>query len=135
MVLLGSGVLLSTIAAGTLADLGIGWAASVGALVLPFALSLVVALVAFRMLTAAQVAWRDVVPGGLLAAFAWTVLQSIGGLLVRNQIRQSSSTYGTFALVIGLLVWMLLIARITLYAAEVNVVRARHLWPRGLREK
>lgn len=135
VVVLGGGVLLSTFAAGALSDIGIGWAGSVAALALPFAVSFGVALVAFRMLTSATVSWRDVVPGALLAGFAWTVLQSVGGLLVRNQIQQSSSTYGTFALVIGLLFWMLLIARITLYAAEVNVVRARRLWPRGLRDK
>lgn len=135
VVVLGGGVLLSTVAAGTLSDVGIGWAASVGALALPFALSFGVALVAFRMLTSAQIGCRDVVPGALLAAFGWTVLQSVGGVLVRNQVQESSSTYGTFALVIGLLFWMLLIARITLYAAEVNVVRARRLWPRGLQDK
>ena len=130
VVLLGAGVLVSTFASGIVSDLGIGWAGSVGALVLPFALSFGVALVAFKMLTSASVTWRDAVPGALIAGFAWTVLQSIGGLLVRNQIQQSSSTYGTFALVIGLLFWMLLIGRITLYAAEVNVVRTRKLWPR-----
>lgn len=135
VVVLGGGVLLSTFAAGALSDVGIGWLASIGALALPFALSFGVALIAFRMLTSAQIAWRDVVPGALLAAFGWTVLQSVGGLLVRNQIQESSSTYGTFALVIGLLVWMLLIGRITLYAAEVNVVRVRRLWPVGLRDK
>ena len=55
-----------------------------------------------------------------------------GGILVREQIQGSSSTYGTFALVIGLLFWMLLIGRITVYAAELNVVLKRRLWPRDL---
>jgi uncharacterized BrkB/YihY/UPF0761 family membrane protein len=135
VVVLGGGILLSTFAAGAVSDIGIGWAGSVAALLLPFAVSFGVALVAFTMLTSAKVAWRDAVPGALIAGFAWTILQSVGGLLVRNQIQESSSTYGTFALVIGLLFWMLLIGRITLYAAEVNVVRARKLWPKGLRDK
>ena len=36
-------------------------------------------------------------------------------------------------MVIGLLFWFYLLSQITLYCAEVNVVRARRLWPRGLR--
>jgi inner membrane protein YhjD len=130
--LLGAGVLLSTIIAGAVSELGIGLVAQVATLVLPFALSFGVALVTFRSLTAAPVSLGDVVIGAGVAALAWTVLQSIGGMIVRNQIQSASSTYGTFALVIGLLVWMLLIARITLYAAELNVVRTRRLWPRDL---
>jgi uncharacterized BrkB/YihY/UPF0761 family membrane protein len=34
--------------------------------------------------------------------------------------------------VLGLLFWLYLGARLTLYAAEVNVVAARRLWPRSL---
>ena len=40
--------------------------------------------------------------------------------------------YGFFAVVIGLLWWIYLGAQVTLLCAEVNVVRKRHLWPRGL---
>jgi hypothetical protein len=40
--------------------------------------------------------------------------------------------YGVFAIVLGLLFWLYLGARLTLYAAEVNVVAARQLWPRSL---
>ena len=41
------------------------------------------------------------------------------------------SPYGTFALVIGLLSWIYFAARITLLAAEANVVASRRLWPRS----
>jgi uncharacterized BrkB/YihY/UPF0761 family membrane protein len=34
--------------------------------------------------------------------------------------------------VIGLLVWLHLLAQLTLYAAEINVVVVRKLWPRSL---
>ncbi|HMC52935.1 MAG TPA: hypothetical protein VKI64_09260, partial [Acidimicrobiales bacterium] len=34
--------------------------------------------------------------------------------------------------VLGLLVWLSLGAQISLYGAEINVVRARHLWPRSM---
>jgi uncharacterized BrkB/YihY/UPF0761 family membrane protein len=34
--------------------------------------------------------------------------------------------------VIGLLVWLHLIAQLTMYAAEINTVIVRRLWPRSL---
>jgi uncharacterized BrkB/YihY/UPF0761 family membrane protein len=40
--------------------------------------------------------------------------------------------YGFFAIVLGLLSWLYLSAEVTLYGAEVNVVRARRLWPRSI---
>jgi uncharacterized BrkB/YihY/UPF0761 family membrane protein len=40
--------------------------------------------------------------------------------------------YGVFATVIGLLAWIYLAAQLFLFAAEINVVRARRLWPRSL---
>jgi uncharacterized BrkB/YihY/UPF0761 family membrane protein len=39
-----------------------------------------------------------------------------------------------FAIVLGLLFWLYLGAQLTLYAAEVNVVAARRLCPRSLRQ-
>ncbi len=33
---------------------------------------------------------------------------------------------------LGLLVWLHLLAQLTLYAAEINVVVVRNLWPRSL---
>ena len=40
--------------------------------------------------------------------------------------------YGTFGAVLGLLFFLYLAAQITVYAAEINVVRARRLYPRSL---
>jgi membrane protein len=46
-------------------------------------------------------------------------------------VTNASDTYGTFALVIGLLSWIYLAAHIILLTAEVNVVATRRLWPRS----
>ena len=40
--------------------------------------------------------------------------------------------YGFFAVVLGLLSWLYLGSEVTLYAAEVNVVLTRRLWPRSI---
>ena len=44
----------------------------------------------------------------------------------------SDSVYGVFATVLGLVAWIYLAVEITVYAAEVNVVLARRLWPRSI---
>lgn len=95
-------------------------------------LNLALFLLAFRILTSADVTSGDVFPGALVAAIAWTALQALGGYFVRHQLEGATETYGTFGTVIGLLAWMYLGAQATLLAAEVNVVRKRRLWPRAI---
>jgi len=46
---------------------------------------------------------------------------------------RASTLYRTFGVVLGLLGWLYLQATVTLYCAEVDVVLARHHWPRSLR--
>jgi YihY family inner membrane protein len=96
------------------------------------ALNLCVFLLAFRILTAADVRWHDVFPGAAAGALTWTLLATIGSWYVRTQLEGASEIYGTFALVIGLLGWIYLGAQVALYAAEINVVRMLHLYPRSL---
>ena len=67
-----------------------------------------------------------------LRGLAWALLQWLGDWYVARQLSRASATYGTFALVIGLLSWLYLASTVTLLAAELNVVRARRLWPRSL---
>ena len=102
-------------------------------LVAAIALNFSVFLLAFRILTVARVTWGDVLPGAIVAAIAWEGLQLAGTYIVGHNIRNASQTYGAFALPIVLLSWLYLGAQVTLYAAEINVVRARRLWPRALR--
>jgi uncharacterized BrkB/YihY/UPF0761 family membrane protein len=71
-------------------------------------------------------------PGAIVGAAGWTLLQYVGGVLVEHSLRNTSKEYGAFAVVLGLIGFLYLAAQVTLYASEINVVRARHLWPRGL---
>lgn len=95
-------------------------------------LNLLLFTLAFQVLTARDVRWRHVLPGAGVSAAAWTVLQALGGYYLAHEVRSASNTYGTFALVIGLLVWISLGAQVTLYGAEINVVWFRRLWPRSM---
>jgi len=129
----GASIVLSTFLAGTGGETG--WSAALlKALSLAGTVLMSVAVFsfAFRVLTVARVSWRDVVPGAIFAAVAWTVLLMLGSWLVDRQIGRASVIYGFFAIVIGLLAWISLVAQLFLLAAEINVVRARRLWPRSL---
>jgi YihY family inner membrane protein len=86
----------------------------------------------FRMTTVGSIPLRQLVPGALLGGVAWSCLQALGGYLVGHQLRDASQVYGFFATVLGLASWIFLATRVLLYAAEVNVVVARRLWPRSL---
>jgi len=126
------GFILAAAAFAGLAGAAGGWLGSIAGLAASAVLNVVVFAIAFRVLTAADVGWRDVAPGAVLAGIGWTVLLTVGGLIVGNRIASSSDVYGSFALVIGLLAWIYLGAQLTLVAAELNVVWKHRLWPRSL---
>ena len=88
-------------------------------------------LIGFRVLTPKGVPARKLVPGAVAGGVAWTVLQALGAYVVHHFLH-SDSVYGVFATVLGLLAWIYLGVEITVYAAELNVVLARRLWPRSI---
>jgi YihY family inner membrane protein len=96
------------------------------------ALNMALFAITYRVLTIADVSWRDVLPGAVLAGAGWTALLLLGGRIVSSRLQNASDVYGLFAVVIGLLTWLHLGAQLTLLGAEVNAVRARRLWPRSV---
>jgi YihY family inner membrane protein len=125
-------ITIASAAAGSVGGGSDDWLVGILGIAMSVVLNLVLFLLAFRILTTEDVTWGDVFPGALVAALAWTTLQAIGGYIVSHQLQGASNTYGTFAIVIGLLAWIYLGAQMTLFAAEVNVVRKRRLWPRAI---
>jgi YihY family inner membrane protein len=89
-------------------------------------------LFAFDVLTPAKIPLRRLVPGAVMGGVGWTVLQALGSFVVGHYLKNDSSVYGLFAIVLGLFAWIYLLVELTVYSAELNVVVARHLWPRGI---
>jgi len=87
---------------------------------------------AFRVLTGPRVRLREHLPGAVVAGVGWTALQALGGYLVAHQLRHASQVYGFFAVVLGLVAWIYLVAQLTIYAAELIAVRVARLWPRSI---
>jgi membrane protein len=88
-------------------------------------------LLGFRLAVSRQVSTRDLVLGAVLSGVVWQVLLTLGGTLAAHLFHSREVT-GVFALVLGLLGWFALQATVTVYVIELDVVRNRHLWPRGL---
>ena len=97
-----------------------------------FLLNLLLLLVMFQLLTGTRLRWRWLLPGAAVGALGWSVLQTVGVQLVNHQLERANLLYGAFAVVIVLLGWLYLSSQLVLYAAEINVVLARRLWPRSL---
>ena len=123
---------LVSAAAGGVGAGSSNWLLGILGIAISLVLNFALFMLAFRILTAADLSWADVWPGAAVGAVAWTALQAVGGFYVAHQLQGASEVYGTFALVIGLLAWIFLGAQVTLYAAEVNVVKKRRLWPRSI---
>ncbi len=132
LVILGVLFVVSTAASGIVSGGFGGAGAKVAGYVVALLVNVALFMVAFRLMTAATVPTRDLRIGACAAAVMWTILQSVGGYYIGHVLKGDKNTYGTFATVIALLVWLHLGAQLTLYCAEINVVLSRRLWPRSL---
>jgi YihY family inner membrane protein len=131
LAILGAMSIVSTAAAGFVGSASHGATAVAALIVVAFVFNLALFMTAFKLLTALELSWRDVLPGVIVGAVGWQALQHLGGFYLDHELKRTGPLYGVFALVLGLLALLYLGALITVFAAETNVVKARRLWPRG----
>jgi membrane protein len=131
LAILGTLSIVSTTAAGFVGSASHAAPAVLAGVLIAFALNLALFMTAFKLLTAVELSWRELLPGVVVAAVFWQLLQHLGGFYVDHELKRTGPLYGVFALVLGLLAWLYLGAQLTLLAAEVNVVKVRRLWPRS----
>lgn len=91
-----------------------------------------VTVLVMRFATVRSVSVREVLPGALTAAVGWQLLQSFGTAYVGRIVKNTGDTYGVFALVLGLMAWLFMAAVVLVVSLEINVVRAKDLYPRSL---
>jgi YihY family inner membrane protein len=131
LLVLGTGVIVTTL----LTSFGAFGSSSPGLTILAEALATAanvgMYLIGFRVLTPKRVPVRKLIPGAVVAGIGWTILQAAGTQLVKHYLH-SDSVYGIFAIVLSLVAWIYLVLELTIYAAEVNVVLERRLWPRSI---
>ena len=87
---------------------------------------------AFRIAGATKVSVGDTLPGAITSAVIWQFLQLFGSAYVTGVVNDSTTAYGAFALVLGLLAWIFFAALGVVLSIQINVVRTKHLYPRSL---
>ena len=104
----------------------------VGLIAAALALNVCWFTLSFRTLTPTGPSWRELLPGAVIAAVGFQILLVVGTTIVDRQLSGATSSYGFFGVVLGLMAWIALLATVFVFAAEVNPVRAHHLWPRSV---
>jgi membrane protein len=133
----GFGLILTTLIAGLPASgqsvgLNLGWGATILGVAIAVVLNALLFTTLFRWLTVRPVSFRDALPGGIIAAVSFAVLQTTATAFQTHKLASANATYGSFGSVIILLSWFYLQSQAMLFAAQVNVVRQYRLWPRAI---
>lgn len=127
---------LSVVCSAFLSSFGIvgqrGFLLGAAAEVISALLNIGAYLLSFRVLTPPVVRTRQLIIGVIFGGTIWTVVQAVGGYLVERDLKHASPVYGLFAIVLGLVAWIYLAARVAVYACELNAVLAYRLWPRAM---
>jgi membrane protein len=132
LITLGVLFVVASLASGlVLAGLG-GPGLKVGGIALSLLLNLALFMAAFRLMTSGTIQTHCLWVGVVFAAVFWEILQVLGGVYIGHVLKNTAGTYAQFGFVIALLIWLHLGAQVTLFAAEINVVLNRRLWPRSL---
>ncbi|MFN3255282.1 MAG: YihY/virulence factor BrkB family protein [Ilumatobacter sp.] len=125
-------IAISTLVGNIAALFGVSPATVVLGLSLNLAVNIMGLMAVFHFLSPNTDPWRVHVPGAVIGGAVIFGLQQIGGWVARRYVENASDTYGSLAIVIGLLVWLHLVSRAIVLAAEFNAVRVHGLTPRSI---
>lgn len=76
---------------------------------------------------------RTNLDGALFATTGLQALQLLGGYILNHQLQTQTGLNAQIAVILAVLFWLYLQARVLLYAIEINVVRYHRLHPRAIR--
>ncbi|HSH55258.1 MAG TPA: YihY/virulence factor BrkB family protein [Candidatus Limnocylindrales bacterium] len=89
-------------------------------------------LVVFRLGTSNTINTRKLVLGAAIASIGTIIVQHFGGYIMSQQLPKLNSSYGSFAITLGILFWMYLQSQVIMYAIEITTVRTQRDWPKKL---
>jgi YihY family inner membrane protein len=133
LVVLGVGFIGGGVLSGVGTFGGLGPASALVGFVGSLGVNIAMFWAGFAIVLAVPDPGRTVWRGALVAGVGWTVLQFVDTLLVNHELRHYRTLYGTFATFIVLVWWIGLGTLLTAFAAELDAVLQRRLWPRSLR--
>lgn len=135
LVVFALGLVGATVLTNLITSLGLPGPAIIGIVFANVLVNVGLAWATFRILPAYRPPWKTIWRGAVTAGLGLFVLQYFGSALVSSYVAEAGDTYGTFAVVIGLLTWFHLLAQVLVFSAEINVVHDRQLYPRTLGKK
>ncbi|HMH48300.1 MAG TPA: YhjD/YihY/BrkB family envelope integrity protein, partial [Solirubrobacteraceae bacterium] len=89
LAILGTLSVVSTTAAGFVGSSSHGALAVLAGVIAAFAFNLALFMTAFKLLTAVDVGWRDLLPGVIFAAVSWQLLQHLGGYYIDHELKRT----------------------------------------------
>jgi uncharacterized BrkB/YihY/UPF0761 family membrane protein len=107
---------------------GAGWLVVAATVVLTSA----VLAVMLQLSTPRKERFVELLPGAVLIAVLWQLLQVVGGVYVEHVITRASQMNAVFAVVLGLLALLYVGTVIAIIGLELDVVLAKRLYPRAL---
>jgi membrane protein len=75
---------------------------------------------------------RTTLPGAMLTAVLWHLVQQVGAIYVTQVLAGANALNQAFGVVLGLMAAIFLLSVAGMLGVELNVVLDRHLWPRAL---
>ena len=97
-----------------------------------FVVNVAIFTAAFHVATARELKIRESLPGAIMAAICWQLLQWFGTAYIGHVVKHASVTNSVFALVLGLIAWIYLESTVVIYSVEYNAVKVLGLHPRSL---
>lgn len=132
----GIGMLLAGILSSFAAGLGHSFIIRIISSLVSMTVILVVILAIFKVgLATDKISKKALLISASTATIGIQILQSLGGYIVTHELKNLSSLYGTFALVLGILFWIYLQTQVVIYSVEVGIVYEMKLWPRSIKNE
>ncbi len=114
LAILGTLSVVSTTAAGFVGAASHSAPPVIAGVLVAFVFNLALFMTAFKLLTAVELSWRELLPGVIIAVGLLAAAPAPGRLLPRARAQAHGPLYGVFALVLGLLAWLYLGAQLTM---------------------
>lgn len=133
MLSVGSGIIVGTTLSyiiRSLLDLGI--VTTILITVLNVLVTFGLFLAVFRLGTSNSISLKKLIVGAVIASIGTIIVQHFGGYIMARQLPHLDSSYGSFALALGMIFWMYLQAQVILFAITITTVRTQCDWPKKL---
>ena len=132
LVIIGGVFLIDAVITGYAVRLGASCLFRIPVLAALLVLNVALYWASFTVLTPKDAEKRALIPGAIVGRTVFTALLTLGTGLISHQLKNASNTYGTFGSVIRIVAFLLLLAKLSLYAAKLSPVLHRRLYPRAL---